>query len=224
MLHRPELIKQGRLPIEHSKREELVCDIPGVPPTRLVDLPSPLQDPRHFYSFYARNCEQMHEATGVLVNTFYELEPSYIDKLRKTLYSNVSNVSCKESGHRLSILPVGPLLPEAYFATSDTEAPVSLDAREPCLLWLDAQPGSSVLYVSFGSVARIYSVAQIHELAAVLEASGGRFLLTLRQPLHPENAQLFPEGFEERTKNRGFVQIGWTPQLKVLSHRVVGSS
>lgn len=178
-----------------------------------------MQDPHNFfYSFYARNCELMHEATGVLINTYYELEPIYIDTLPETTY----NINGDASGHRLSILPVGPLLPEAYFTTSENDsAPGNVDTRDPCLQWLDTQTESSVLYVSFGSVARL-SVAQFQELAAGLEASEERFLLTIHPPMNPENAPLLPEGFEERTQNRGFVQMGWAPQLKVLSHRAVG--
>ncbi|KAG0606959.1 hypothetical protein M758_9G182500 [Ceratodon purpureus] len=218
MLHMPELIKQGRLPIDHTKREELVRDIPGVPPTRLADLPEPMQDPhKPFYTFYARNCEQMHEATGVLIITYYELEPTYIDTLRETTY----NINGDGSGHRLSILPVGPLLPEAYLATSENDsASGNVDASNPCLQWLDSQPDCSVLYVSFGSLATL-SVEQIHELAAGLEASGERFLMTIRPPENPENAPLFPEGFVERTQKVGFVWMSWAPQLKVLSHSAV---
>lgn len=220
MLHRPELVNQNRLPIDRSKREELVCDIPGVPPTRLADLPSPLQDPDDYlYEFYASNCEQMHEATGVLVNTFYELEPSCIEALRQTRYGNVNG---EESGHRMSILPVGPLLPRAYFTTSKNRDADSAAARDPCLHWLDTQSESSVLYVSFGSVA-VLSLPLIHELALGLEASGERFLLVLRPPSnHPENAPFLPEGFEERIQHRGFVHTAWAPQLGVLSHRAVG--
>ena len=123
-----------------------------------------------------------------------------------------------QEGHLLSILPVGPMLPKAYFSSG----PADMEERDPCLQWLDTQPGSSVLYVSFGSVA-VLSVAQIQELAMGLEMSGERFLLVLRPPVNPDNLPLFPEGFEERTKGRGFVQIGWAPQLWVLSHRAVSA-
>jgi hypothetical protein len=102
MLHMPELVRQGRLPIDPSKKEELVYDIPGVPPTRLADLPSPMQDANEYaYSFYAKNCEDMHEATGVLINSFYELEASYIDVLRKTVYGNVHGQVCFDINHHL---------------------------------------------------------------------------------------------------------------------------
>jgi len=89
MLHMPELTRQGLLPIDPANKEELVYDIPGVPPTRLADLPSPMQDANSFiYPFYAKNCENLHEAKGVLLNSYYELEPSYVDILRQTVYGN----------------------------------------------------------------------------------------------------------------------------------------
>ena len=129
------------------------------------------------------------------------------------------SVSAQE-GHLLSILPVGPMLPKAYFSTGpETSAEAGL--RDACLEWLDTQPEASVLYVSFGSVA-VLSVPQIQELAMGLEMSGQRFLLVLRPSKNAENLPVFPEGFEELIKGRGFVHIGWVPQLFVLSHRAVG--
>jgi hydroquinone glucosyltransferase len=97
-LHIPELVIQGHLPhIEPSKDNFLVHDIPGVPPTRIIDLPSPIMDHTHYeYDFYLRNAAQMHEATGVLINTFYELEPDYIDVLRKTVYGVDENGQVSE--------------------------------------------------------------------------------------------------------------------------------
>lgn len=215
MLHMPELTRQGLLPIDPANKEEFVYDIPGVPPTRLADLPSPMQDANSFiYPFYAKNCDDLHEAKGVLLNSYYELEPSYVDTLRRTVYGNDHG----QAGHSLSILPVGPLLPKAFFSGSASESASAI--QDPCIQFLDTQPASSVLYVSFGSVA-VLSVAQIHELARGLEASGERFLLILRPPHNPDNVALLPEGFEARTKGRGLVHVGWAPQLYVLSHQAV---
>lgn len=176
MLHIPELIKQGRIPIDRAKSEEQVCDIPGVPATRLIDLPSPLQDADTYdYEFFVRNCVQMHKSAGVLVNTYFQLEANCILALR--------------SSHRMSILPVGSLLPKEYLITKfETES-------ESCLQWLETQPESSVLYVSFGSMI-VLSPAQIHELALGLEATGERFLLVLRN----SNAAL-PEASRSARKN-----------------------
>ncbi len=89
MLHMPELARQARLPIDPAKKEELVCDIPGVPPTRMADLPSAMQDANSFvYDFFFKECEDLLKAKGVLINSYYELEPSCIDVLRRTVYGN----------------------------------------------------------------------------------------------------------------------------------------
>lgn len=65
----------------------MIYGIPGVPPTRAADMPSPVQESSSYvYDFYVRNARQMQEAAGVLVNTYYELEPNCIDVLRKTTF------------------------------------------------------------------------------------------------------------------------------------------
>jgi len=113
------------------------------------------------------------------------------------------------------------MLPKTFFSTNGAETTGNMEMRDPCLEWLDTQPDSSVVYVSFGSVA-VLSVVQIQELVLGLEESGERFLLVLRPPHNPDNLPLLSEGFEERMKGRGFVHIGWAPQLYVLSHRALG--
>ncbi|CAN5963980.1 unnamed protein product, partial [Sphagnum jensenii] len=232
-LHIPELVIQGHLPhIEPSKDNFLVHDIPGVPPTRIIDLPSPIMDHTHYeYDFYLRNAAQMHEATGVLINTFYELEPHYIDVLRKT-------------DHLLWILPVGPMLPSIYFmssaAVSNGGATQNKNNDHPCLQWMEKQPPASVVFVSFGSVAAL-SIPQLHDLAMGLQESGQRFLLVVRRPAAAAASSgetmteedkdrlrrrvlepLLPPEFTAHTEGRGFVQQDWAPQLSVLCHPAIG--
>ncbi|KAK3140588.1 hypothetical protein QOZ80_5AG0402960 [Eleusine coracana subsp. coracana] len=77
--------------------------------------------------------------------------------------------------------------------------------------WLDARPAGSVLYVSFGSVARLFP-----RQAAELEASARPFVWAAKEAHH-----LDPE-FEARVAGRGLVIRGWAPQMAVLSHRAVG--
>jgi hypothetical protein len=50
---------------------------------------------------------------------------------------------------------------------------------QPCLMWLDTQAPSSVLYVCFGSDT-VNLPAQVHELAMGLESSGQPLLWILR--------------------------------------------
>lgn len=84
----------------------------------------------------------------------------------------------------------------------------------------------------------MFSREQLCEIARGLENSGQRFLWVVRNPPSddqdqrqslalsfqedPELGSLFPEGFLDRTKERGLVVKEWAPQVKVLSHDSVG--
>ena len=103
------------------------------------------------------------------------------------------------------------------------------DCRHECLLWLDSQPSKNVVFLCFGG-AGSFSVEQLKEIAIGLERSGHRFLWVVRiQNSNSRNSNcvdvsdVFPEGFLERTKERGMVIVeGWAPQVEVLSHEAVG--
>ncbi|TJX50887.1 hypothetical protein E8P77_26845 [Soehngenia saccharolytica] len=99
-----------------------------------------------------------------------------------------------------------------------------------CLEWLDQQPQSSVVFVSFGSGA-FMSRKQIAEVAHGLESSGHRFLWVVRGEqkfitLNPNQdvnlSELLPDGFLSRTEGRGFVVLNWAPQIPIISHPSVG--
>nr|UHB15541.1 UDP-glycosyltransferase [Paris polyphylla] len=87
--------------------------------------------------------------------------------------------------------------------------------------WLDRRSPSSVVYVAFGSQAEL-SIELLHELALGLELSNLPFLWAFRKPTTNENEEILPIGFQERTKDRGLVVMGWVPQLRVLAHESVG--
>ncbi|KAF7835856.1 hydroquinone glucosyltransferase-like [Senna tora] len=100
-----------------------------------------------------------------------------------------------------------------------------------CVKWLEKHPEKSVLYVSFGGGGAL-SQDQTNESAFGLEQSGKRFLRVMRAPSNSANVGLsstnedplrfLPEGFLERTKERGLVVPSWAPQVQILSHGSIG--
>ncbi|XP_049370621.1 LOW QUALITY PROTEIN: UDP-glycosyltransferase 71K1-like [Solanum verrucosum] len=110
-----------------------------------------------------------------------------------------------------------------YITLAKIELPSSEELAnedEEFMKWLDQQPPSSVLFLCFGS-AGIFEPSQLIEMAIGLEQSGVRFLWSIRLPVDAETTKLeeiLPEGFLERTKNRGIV-CGWAPQVDILAHK-----
>ncbi|XP_027336070.1 hydroquinone glucosyltransferase-like [Abrus precatorius] len=184
--------------------------LPGCVPLQGSDLPAPTQDrSSETYKLFLERAKGMLLADGILINSFLEMESSAIRALEE------------EENNKIKVYPVGPI----------TQKGSNKDADE-CLRWLDNQPPSSVLYVSFGSGGTL-SQDQTNELALGLELSGQRFLWVLRAPSNSVSAayletvnedplQFLPNGFLERTKEQGLVVPLWAPQVQVLSHKSVG--
>lgn len=192
---------------------ETVLHLPGVPPIRALDMPATLQD-RDSDITKARlaQCTRMLEARGILVNSFDWLESRALEALRCGLCTperSIPPVHC-----------IGPLvLPGNTGGNGE---------RHACLEWLDTQPCRSVVFLSFGSLGR-FSTAQLREMARGLENSGQRFLWVVRNPpehqsnsAEPDLGSLLPDGFLERTRERGFVVKNWAPQSEVLRHPSTG--
>ncbi|GLJ08488.1 hypothetical protein SUGI_0089630 [Cryptomeria japonica] len=208
------LLSRGHIPVkvEESKRaDKVITCLPGnLPPL----LPSDL------FSFYRatdisgvlfqwalRESQFQSKADYVLVNTFDELEPP----------ETVSALSC----NGCPALAVGPVFLPNLLEGKDLNGRGSLlEQDESCLKWLDAQEPASVIYVSFGSIA-VKSNEQLEELAMGLDKSEHPFLWVLRMDIAGGVPATLPEGFEQRTKDRGLI-VKWAPQVKVLSHTSVG--
>ncbi|PON81078.1 UDP-glucuronosyl/UDP-glucosyltransferase [Trema orientale] len=136
---------------------------------------------------------------GVLVNSFYELEPAYADHYRKVLGRKAWNI--------------GPLFLYNKGSNSD---------EHECLKWLDSKKPNSVVYVSFGSMAN-FDDEQLKEIATGLEASGQQFVWVVKkEKKEGVKEEWLPEGFEERIKGKGLIIRGWAPQVPILEHEAVG--
>ncbi|XP_028775907.1 hydroquinone glucosyltransferase-like [Neltuma alba] len=191
---------------------------PGCVPIPGKDLPAPFQDRSSLgYKQFLERARKLRLADGVLLNSFQELEPDTVRALHEEIQG-------KEKKPQIYL--VGPIIQSG----SSNEANGS--DHSVCLTWLNNQPHKSVLYVSFGSGGTL-SQDQTNELAHGLELSETRFLWVLRAPskvssaayldtLNQNPLDFLPEGFLERTKERGLVVPSWAPQIPILKHSSVG--
>ncbi|KAL5708266.1 cis-zeatin O-beta-D-glucosyltransferase [Ranunculus cassubicifolius] len=152
--------------------------------------------------FITRNSHGLKFCSGDIYNTCDAIEGRFLD-LQKNK----------------NVWAIGPFHPVEF---DSNEGP-----RHYSLEWLDRQPPSSVIYVSFGTLAS-FSDNQIVELANGLEHSGQRFIWVLRDADRGDiysgdvrKSQL-PSGFEERIKGLGMVVRDWAPQLQILAHSSTG--
>ncbi|XP_065872706.1 probable UDP-glucosyl transferase 73B6 [Euphorbia lathyris] len=147
---------------------------------------------------------------GVIVNSFYELEPAYADHCRNFL------------GRKAWIIGPVSLCNRTVVEKSRRGIEASIDEHE-CLKWLNSKKKpNSVVYLSFGSISE-FSAAQLKEIAMGLESSGKDFIWSvIRQTGENDDEDWLPEGFEERTKGKGLIIRGWAPQVVILEHEAVG--
>ncbi|CAH1436991.1 unnamed protein product [Lactuca virosa] len=138
----------------------------------------------------------------VLMRYSYEFEPQWLTLL--------------EDLHHLPVVPVGLMPPvEVEDGKDDTWLPIKN--------WLDGQQKGHVVYLALGSEVML-SKTELGELALGLELSGLPFFWAFRKPAgstESDSVEL-PDGFLERTRNRGMVWTSWVPQLQILSHDSVG--
>ncbi|KAF5186328.1 Udp-glycosyltransferase 91c1 [Thalictrum thalictroides] len=121
------------------------------------------------------------------------------------------------------VIPVGSLHP-ATQDYQDEKSPNEEKKWLPIKEWLDKQENESVLYVALGTEARL-TENQISEMAIGLEKSNLPFFWVLRTPhYHHESSAgkdvitMLPDGFLDRTKDRGIVWTNWAPQVNILAH------
>ncbi|CAL5071337.1 unnamed protein product [Urochloa decumbens] len=144
---------------------------------------------------------------GMVVNTCRALEGDFLDVL--------AGIPSSDGPKLFAVGPLNPvLLPDGA-------------ARHECLDWLDKQPASSVLYVSFGTTSSLRP-EQVRELAAALRDSGQRFLWVLRDADRADIrgeaaaaesvAAAASELGDATAQGVGVVVTGWAPQLEILAH------
>lgn len=219
LLYAPVLHSQGH----DFSDEELTWNIPGFPPLPTTEIPQPLKNKASaLYRNFIADGSNALNASGILVNTFYDLEAPFLDALR----------SGKMMAGLPPVYPIGPLCVPSMSMMHSTALKLpsnsddDRDTAKRCLKWLDLQPARSVVYVSFGSRSAL-SISQITELASGLVDSGQRFLWVLKISVvgdeRFDTSTVLPPGFESSVGDRGMVVSSWVPQVGILSHDAVGA-
>ncbi|XP_027164527.1 UDP-glycosyltransferase 74G1-like [Coffea eugenioides] len=193
-----------KLPLEESG-----VDIPGLPPLLASDLPSFVSNPGLYPAsaqmFVHDQIENFEEADWIFFNTFYGLEEEVIHWMAKIL----------------PVKTIGPTIPSMYLEKRlEDDKQYCLNLFKPmtnaCMSWLNERSISSVVYVSFGSLAEL-EVKQMEELAWGLRASSYYFLWVVRE----SESKKLPKDFVKETFGKGLI-ISWCPQLDVLAHKSIG--
>ncbi|KAK6946083.1 UDP-glucuronosyl/UDP-glucosyltransferase [Dillenia turbinata] len=147
---------------------------------------------------------------GVIVNSFYELEPTYANHFMNVLKRRVWHIGPVSLCNR----------EKEEKAQRGKEAAI---AEHECLTWLDSKDPNSIVYACIGSMA-VFDASQLREIAVALEASGKQFIWVVRKNKDGnENEDWLPNGFEERMKDRGLIMRGWAPQVLILDHKAIGA-
>ncbi|XP_068657591.1 malvidin galactosylase UGT88C3-like [Aristolochia californica] len=209
MLYLPTL--DIKVESEFEDLEEDV-EIPGLGPLPPLVMPAPLLKKKSKrYLWFVESSRRFRYMKGLIVNTFRELEPAALEAIAE--------------GRSLPDYPTPPVFPVGPVLVLEEK-----DPSHPCITWLDNQPPRSVVFLCFGSMGALPE-PQVKELALGLENSGHRFLWSIRTRRNqnvfspPTNADLdevLPQGFLDRTKERGLVWPRWAPQTDILSHEAIG--
>lgn len=156
---------------------------------------------------------QMAKSAGLIVNTFELLEERAIKAMLEG--------QCTPGQTLPPLYCIGPVVGGKNGENSGRD-------RHECLSWLDSKPSRSVMFLCFGSLGS-FSSKQLKEMAIGLERSGVKFLWVVRAAPAPDSVEnrgsldsFLPEGFLDRTKDRGLVVESWAPQVEVLNHDSVG--
>ncbi|XP_052184246.1 UDP-glycosyltransferase 87A1-like [Diospyros lotus] len=187
------LAQNGHFPADLSERgNEVVNYIPGLPPTRLADLPTFFKSDG-FKSLHlsVEGISRVRKAQFLLFASIYEIESHTIDALKAAI--------------PFPFHSIGPAIP--YFSLRDNE-------NDPAnVQWLNSQPKASILYISQGSFMSVPKV-QMDEIIAGVADSGVRFFWVA-----PGEANA--SRIRDRCGGQGLV-VRWCDQLKVLCHSSIG--
>ncbi|KAK9058220.1 hypothetical protein SSX86_023060 [Deinandra increscens subsp. villosa] len=151
------------------------------------------------FEFMVRLQKTAARSRGLVVNSFYELEPEFNDYWNRN--------------YAPKAWLVGP-----FCVAIPQTTPKETAEKPKWIQWLDVKLAAHepVLYVCFGSQAEA-SVEQLVEVAVGLERSNVSFVWVVK----PKELRLIGEGFEARVEGRGKVVAEWVDQMDILKHEAV---
>ena len=182
---------------------EYEATMPKYPLLKVKDIIQITPNPKGLGEYLTKVVKQIKASSGIIWNSFIELEEPTLETLNQDFPIPKFNL--------------GPL--HKYFPVSPSSV---LDQDRTFFTWLDGQAPKSVLYMSFGSVARI-SKSEFLEVAYVLANIDLPFLWVVR-PGWVEGSewlQWLPDKFLEEVGDRGRI-VKWCPQNEVLAHPSIG--
>ncbi|KAJ3692627.1 hypothetical protein LUZ60_011722 [Juncus effusus] len=195
----PKLIKDG------------IIDENGFPKNQekfRLTATTPLMDLSQLTWNYFRD----HDAQRFMFHYFVKIEKA-LSKAQFILINSCEDLELPIFTNFPNLRPIGPLIEQVEKIGTQIG---QFSDNTTCMTWLDQQENNSVVYVSFGSVAKL-DQNQLEELGLGLELSQMPFLWIIRRDLTDSNNNIFLQQFEERVKQRGKI-AKWCNQKKVLAH------
>ncbi|XP_057542648.1 scopoletin glucosyltransferase-like [Amaranthus tricolor] len=165
-----------------------------------------------FMKVFVQALEAEEKSYGIIVNSFYELEPDYAEHYRKVMGRKAWSIGPVSMCNRE--------IEDKFQRGKDSGIGSHL-----CLEWLGSRKPNSVVYVCFGSLAEVSSL-QLYQIALGLEASGYDFIWVVRRGSGVDEEgeeEWLPLGFEKRMEGKGLIIKGWAPQMLILDHEAVGA-
>ncbi|XP_051126485.1 UDP glycosyltransferase 9-like [Andrographis paniculata] len=206
-------IQQGSLKYPYDQEdgggEDCVVSLPSLPPLNAKkDLPyfDAFSDPKHsLMRLLAEQFLNLEKVDWILFNTFYKLETRIVDWMASQW------PAIKTVGPMCSLLQSD----KKYLSNDSSMISLFEPRQDACAEWLNSKEASSVVYVSFGSLAQL-NKEQMEEVALGLLTSDCFFLWVVRA----SERNKLPKNFVDAAVGKGLI-VEWCHQPQVLANDAV---